>query len=206
MTDRQDDVEILDRRTTYQGIFRLDLYRLRHRRHDGGWSPPLLREVFERGHGAALLPYDPVDDAVVLIEQFRIGALLGGLPPWQIEIPAGIIEAGEAAPAVARREALEEAGCTVDRLEPIGRFALSPGASTETVALFCGRVDSRGLGGIHGLAAEAEDIAVRVRPFAEAMRLVAAGGVANAFTVIALQWLALHRDEVGRRWAAAPAA
>jgi ADP-ribose pyrophosphatase len=207
MTDRHPDVEILDRRTAYQGIFRLDLYRVRHRLHDGGWSRPLVREIFERGHGAALLPYDPVADAVVLIEQFRIGALLGGLPPWQIEIPAGIIDAGEAAGAVARREAQEEAGCSVDRLEAIGRFALSPGAVTETVALFCGRVDSRGLSGtIHGLAAEAEDIKVQVRPFDEAIGLVGSGGIVNAISVIALQWLALHREALRRRWAVAPPA
>jgi ADP-ribose pyrophosphatase len=205
MTDRHPDVDILDRRTAYRGIFRLDVYRLRHRLHVGGWSPPLLREVFERGHGAALLPYDPAADAVILIEQFRIGALLGGLPPWQIEIPAGIIEPGEAAAAVARRETREEAGCSVDQLEAIGRFALSPGAATETVALFCGRVDSRGLGGIHGLAEEAEDIKVEVRPFEEAIGLVESGSIANAFSVIALQWLALHREALRRRWAAAPA-
>ena len=206
MTDRHDDVEILESNTVYRGIFRVDLYRLRHRLHAGGWSRTLIREVFERGHGAALLPYDPVDDAVVLIEQFRIGALLGGLPPWQVEIPAGIIEAGEATAAVARRETREEAGCSVDRLEPIGRFALSPGALTETVALFCGRVASRGLGGLHGLEEEAEDIKVRVQPFDTAMGLVQSGGIANAFSVIALQWLALNRIALRRRWADPPAA
>ncbi len=62
--DRPDDVEIIARETAYEGHFRLDRYRLRHRLFDGGMSPELKREVFERGHAAALLPYDPVRDEV----------------------------------------------------------------------------------------------------------------------------------------------
>jgi ADP-ribose pyrophosphatase len=199
MAERQ-DIEIERQETVYRGYLRVDRYRLRHRRHDGGWSRTICRELVERGHGAALLPYDPWADAVLLVEQFRIGALAAGLPPWQIEIPAGIIDPGETAEAVARRETGEEAGATVDRVEPIGRFLLSSGALSETVALYCGRIDSRGLGGVHGLAEEDEDIAVSVQPFDAAWRLLETGAVANAFTVIALQWLALNRDALRRRW------
>ena len=198
--EASDAVEILERPAGYVGIFRIERYRLRHRKHGGGWTRPLDREVFVRGHGAAVLPYDPAADAVVLIEQFRIGALVGGLAPWQIEVPAGVIEDGEDAAAVARREALEETGCLVDDLQWIARLAVSPGAASETIALFCGRVDSRGAGGVHGVASEDEDIRVMVYPLAQALDLVAADGIANAFTVVALQWLALHRDEVRDRW------
>jgi ADP-ribose pyrophosphatase len=195
-----EDVVIERRETVYRGYLRVDEYRLRHRRHDGGWSRAIERELVERGHGAALLPYDPWADAVVLIEQFRIGALAAGLTPWQVEIPAGIIGPGETAEAVARRETREEAGGVVDRIEPIGRFLLSSGALSETIALFCGRLDSRGLGGVHGLAEEDEDIAAVVRPFEAAWRLAESGGVANSFSVIALQWLALNRTALRERW------
>lgn len=195
-----DDVEIHGQVTAYRGYLRVDQYRLRHRRHDGGWSRAIERELVERGHGAALLPYDPWADAVVLVEQFRIGALAAGLPPWQIEIPAGVIDPGEMPEAVARRETREEAGGEVDRVEPIGRYLLSPGALSETVALYCGRIDSRGLGGVHGLAHEDEDIAVTARPFAEAWALVESGDIAGAFSVLALQWLALHRAALRERW------
>ena len=195
-----EDVEIEQRATLYRGYLRVDRYRLRHRRHDGGWSRVIERELVERGHGAALLPYDPAADAVLLIEQFRVGALAAGLPPWQVEIPAGIIDPGETPEAVARRETAEEAGAAVDRVEPIGRFLLSSGALSETIALYCGRIDSRGLGGLHGLAEEDEDIAVAIHPFDAAWRLVESGAVANSFTVIALQWLALNRAALRQRW------
>lgn len=167
-----EDIEILERTTRYQGYFRIDFYRLRHRLFAGGWSGEVHREVFERGHAAGVLPYDPVADALVLIEQFRIGAMLAELPAWQIEVVAGIIEPGEAPEAVARREAVEEAGCEVRDLIPIHRYTVSPGGTSESCQLYCGRVDSRGIGGVHGVAAEHEDIRVDVFPYAEAMRLL----------------------------------
>ncbi|RLA04640.1 MAG: ADP-ribose diphosphatase, partial [Gammaproteobacteria bacterium] len=70
----RDDVELLDHDTVFQGYFHMDRYRLRHRKYDGDWSRPITREVLERGHAAAVLPYDPVTDRVLLIEQFRAGA------------------------------------------------------------------------------------------------------------------------------------
>jgi ADP-ribose pyrophosphatase len=84
-------VEILDQTVGYNGYFRIERYRLRHRLFSGTWSRELVREVFERGHAAAVLPYDPVLDQVVLIEQFRIGALQTPGDPWLVEIVAGII-------------------------------------------------------------------------------------------------------------------
>ena len=201
----ENDVEIIEKRTLYQGYFRIDSYRLRHRLHAGGWSDAIDRELFERGHVAAVLPYDPVADTVVLLEQFRVGAYVAGLPSWQIEIVAGIIEAGETVEAVARRESAEEAGCEILELAPICRYLVSPGGATETVMLYCGRVDSRGLGGIHGLKHEHEDIRVDVVPYEQARDWLDRGRIGNALTLIALQWLALHRDELRGRWLAAPA-
>ena len=125
-------IEVLEKIPAYRGYFRVDSYRLRHRRFDGGWTPVLEREVFERGHAAALLPYDPRRDEVVLIEQFRVGALAAGLDPWLIEIVAGIIEPGEAADEVARRETHEETGLNVGRIERIAEVFVSPGGASET--------------------------------------------------------------------------
>jgi ADP-ribose pyrophosphatase len=136
----------------------------------------------------------------VLIEQFRIGALAAGREPWIIETVAGIIEAGESPEAVARREAEEEAGCAILDLQWIGECLVSPGGASETVTLFLGRVDSDGLGGIHGMDDENEDIKVHVVAFAEALRWVEAGRIGNASTILLLQWLALHGDEMQTRW------
>jgi len=195
------DVEILDKSEQYKGYFRINRYRLRHRLYAGGWSGELQRELFERGHAVGVLPYDPAADSVVLIEQFRIGALVAGMGPWLTEVVAGIIEEGEAPEEVARRETREEAGIEVMDLMPICRYLVSPGGSSESVILFCGRVDSRGAGGIHGLAAEHEDIKVDVVPYAEAMRRLEEGDFTNAISIIALQWLALHRGRVRTAWA-----
>ncbi len=194
------DVEILSRETVYRGYFRIDRYRLRHRRHDGGWTGEITREVFERGHVAAVLPYDPGRDTVVLIEQFRIGAFAAGEPCWLTEIVAGVIDEGESAEAVARREMEEETGCAVSALEPIGSYLSSPGGASESVALYVGRVDSSGAGGVHGLAAEEEDIRVLVRSWAEVAGGLQQGLFTNGATLIALQWLALNRPRLRERW------
>jgi len=197
-----DAVRIIDRETRYQGFFRLDRYRFRHRLHDGGWSPEVLREVTQRRRAVGLLLYDPVGDAVVLVEQFRIAAHVAGYSSWQLEVVAGLVDRdGESDHEVARREAQEEAGLAVEgELLPIHHFLTSPGGGTETVALFCGRVDASRAGGVHGLAEEHEDIKVVVKPYAEVMRMLRTGKIENAITLLALYWLATHRPRLRRLW------
>ncbi len=192
--------EIIGKEELYRGYSRVYRYRFRHRLFAGGWSSEIAREVFERGQAVGVLPYDPAADAVVLIEQFRIGALTAGLSPWQTEIVAGIIEDGEAPEAVARREAIEEAGATISAMIPIYRYLVSPGVASEAVQLYCGRVESRGLGGYHGLPEEHEDIRVEVLPWAEARARLTSGGITNALAIIALQWFALNREQVRQTW------
>lgn len=193
-------VDLIERETSYQGYFRIDRYVLRHRLFAGGMSEPLTREVFERGHAVAVLPYDPERDAVVLVEQFRIGAYAAGRAPWLIEIVAGIIDEGETPTDVAHRELREEAGLTADHVEPIGEAMLSPGGTSETVTLYCARVDARTADGIHGLADEHEDIRVISMQVADALVALERGDIVSAPAVIALQWLALHRESLRERW------
>jgi ADP-ribose pyrophosphatase len=191
--DTPESVEILETQTPFHGFFRIDRYTLRHRTHDGGWSEPMTREVFERGHSVALLPYDPARDEVVLIEQFRLGALAAAMPAWQVEVVAGIIEPGEEPEAVARREGEEEAGLSVQRLIPISHYLATPGGSSETIRLYCGLIDATDAGGLHGLDHDYEDIHARAMPFDAAFALLGQGPADNAPTVIALTWLALNR-------------
>jgi len=194
-------VEVTERTAVFSGYFRVDRYRLRHRRFDGGWTGEMTREVFERGHAAAVLPYDPARDVVVLIEQFRIGALAAGLEPWLIETVAGIVEPGETAEDVVRREAREEAGCEILALERIGAVMPSPGGCSEVLDLFCGRVAADGLGGLHGVDDEHEDIRAFALPLSEALDRLARGEILNANAVMTLQWLALNRTQLRDRWA-----
>jgi ADP-ribose pyrophosphatase len=199
-----EDVEIRGTRNGYHGYSRLDLYRLRHRTFAGGWTPEFEREMLDRGQAVAVLLYDPEADAVVLVEQFRLGAYCAGLPPWQLEAVAGIIDPGEAPAAVAERETAEEAGCTVTDLVEICRFLASPGITNETVTLYCGRARSAGRdGAIHGLLDEHEDIRVVVLPLAAALEHIARQTLANVPALIGLQWLALNRDALRRRWGVA---
>lgn len=199
----RDDAEVLEQTPAYRGFFGVDVLRLRHRLFAGGWSRPMSRELFRRGEAAGVLLYDPDRDTLVLIEQFRVGALAAGESPWLLEVVAGITDPGEAAEDVVRREAQEEAGCTIlGDLVPISRFLPSPGACSEVISLYCGRVDSRGVGGLHGLAEENEDIRVLAVPAADAIAWLDAGRFTNAIALVALGWFARHRDSLRHRWPA----
>lgn len=192
-------VEIIRKWAMHEGFFRLDKYRLRHELFRGGMSREMSRELFERGHAVAMLPYDPRRDELVLLEQFRIGAIHDPDGPWLTEIVAGMIGPGESAAEVARREAMEEAGCQVAELIPISRYYVSPGGTSETIELYCGIVDaSQVQEGIYGLEEENEDIRVFKASFGEAVAWLESGRINSAAPIIALQWLMLNRERLRR--------
>lgn len=193
-------VELIERTVAFQGYFRVARYLFRHSLYQGGQSGEIQREVFERGQAAAVLPYDPLRDEVVLIRQFRAGSYVAGRHPWSWEIVAGIIEEGETAQDVALREAAEEASVKILELVRMYSVMLSPGACSETCTSFVGRIDATGVGGIFGLESENEDILVKAMPFAEARAMLDRDEIDNSVAVMALQWLALHRDEMRNRW------
>lgn len=196
----QKDLKILEKHTVYRGYFSIEKYSVQYRLFAGGWSKPVTREVFERGQAAAALLFDPVLNKIVLIEQFRVGVLGKNENPWLLELVAGIIDAGETPEQVALRETQEEAGLAAKQLMSICEYWASPGVCTETITLFCARVDASNAGGIHGLAEEQEDIRVHVIDTAIAYALVTNGTIKNAPTIIALQWLQLHEQTVKEKW------
>ncbi|RIA34608.1 ADP-ribose pyrophosphatase [Ectopseudomonas oleovorans] len=195
-----DAVDIIERETCFRGFYRLDRIKLRHRQYAGGMGPQLTRELFVRHDAVCVLPYDPQRDEVVLIEQFRVGAMEKVANPWLLELVAGLIDKDEEPEEVARREAIEEADLTLTSLWPITQYFPSPGGSNERVHLFVGRCSSEGAGGVHGLAEEGEDIRVQVMPLEDALSAVRDGRIDNAASIIALQWLALNREEVRGMW------
>ena len=194
-------VEIVEREACFRGFYALDRLHLRHEQFRGGMGPLISRELFVRHDAVCVLPYDPQLDRVVLIEQFRVGALDKSAHPWLLELVAGLIDKAESPEQVARREAEEEAGLTLGELWPVTAYYPSPGGSDERVHLFVGRCDSRGAGGIYGLAEEGEDIRVLVLSLDEALAALADGRIDNAASIIALQWLALNREKVRQAWA-----
>jgi ADP-ribose pyrophosphatase len=194
------DVDVLEHETAYQGYFRIDRYRIRHRLFAGGWSQAFMREIFERGTAVGVLLFDPVLNKIVLIEQFRIGAFLKSKSPWLFELVAGIAKPGESFEEVARRETVEEAGVEVLDLVPIYSFMTTPGACSERISLFCARVDASQASGIHGLAEEHEDIRVHVLDPDVVYAALQAGIIDNGIAIVALQWLQLQGNALRARW------
>ncbi len=195
------DVKLVSQETCFQGYFRMDRLTVRHPTFEGGLSDDIRREVFVRGNAVACLPYDPVSDKVVLIEQFRAGAYANGREDcWLIEPVAGIIEPGETPEEVAIRESLEEANCEILDLVEAGRHLTSPGAMDEEVVLFIGRCDADKVNGIHGLDEEGEDIRAFSIDFQSALDAAMHGKISNILTVTTLYWLALNRDDLRLQW------
>lgn len=156
----------------------------------------ITRDLFKRPNAVAVLLYDAAQDAVVLIEQFRIGVLSDPQGPWLLELVAGLVEPGESIEEVAVRECYEESGLAVQSLQHLYKFSPSPGGCEEYVDLFCAIVDSSEAGGLHGLASEGEDIKVHVFDALAAIDMLNTGQINNSFLIIALQWLSLNRESL----------
>jgi ADP-ribose pyrophosphatase len=198
-------VSIESDRTVWDGRFPVQLVSFRQRRFDGQTSGPRTWEMMRRGAAAAVLPYDPDTDEVLMIQQFRLPALAGGFDPVLDEIPAGLCDGEDGAEATALRETQEEAHVALDRLRRVGRFLLTAGGSDENATLFIGRMrappaDGQGVVGIGGLAAEQEDIRILLRPAAAAIATALDGGYANIITTTALLWLAARREALRAEW------
>lgn len=189
-------VEVAARDLTHIGFYRTERWRLRHPRFDGTMTAELEREVFLTSEAVVVLPYDPVRDAVLLIEQFRPNVMAAGDPnPWVAEPVAGLMDPGETPEDTAHRETAEEAGLSLNALHSVGRAYSSTGSSTEFVHLFIGIADFSTRVGGGGLASEGEDIRGLEQPFAALMEDLGAGRVRDMPLIVTAQWLAMNRDK-----------
>lgn len=182
--------------TKYQGFFKMNEYSLQHKLFSGEQSKIFTREIFERGDAVVVMPYDAKLDKVLLIEQFRPGALRGDDSPWLLEFIAGMFDENETPIEVAIREAKEETNLTIfpNDLVPIMQYLSSPGGMSERIHLYLAHFDSDQItdGAIHGLPEENEDILLHLVSRSCALDLLAQGKITNAATIIGLQWLALN--------------
>ncbi len=194
------DVRVVKESAAFTGYFSLRRVSLQHRLFAGGWSELLSREVFDRGDAVGVLPWDPVSDELIMLEQFRVGAMRGDDSPWMLELVAGVVEEGESDAQVARREAVEEAALEIQLLEPVATYYPSAGACSEQVRLFIGKTTRPAVAGIHGCSDEGEDIKVHVLPREQALALLAAGKILNGHSLITLQWLQIHGADLRERW------
>lgn len=193
---KQSDVEIIDKKRTFNGFFKIDEYHFRHALFSGGQSDVIVREIFERGDAVAVLPYDPKLNAVLLIEQIRIGALSETKSPWLLEVIAGMTDGSLDYEAVVRKEAQEESGIKLNHVELMLSYLSSPGGTSERIYLYYAETDLSEVGGVFGAPDEGEDIKVHIVPIEQAFALVDNGEVDNAATIICLQWLKLNQDKL----------
>lgn len=195
MTEK--NTKVLARELCYQGFYRMEKLQLQHRLFSGAMGPVINRELFVRPDAVCVLPYDQATDSVVLLEQFRVGALDKSPHPWLLEVVAGLIDEGEKPEHTAIREAREEAGLEFSQLLPVLQYYPSPGGSDERVHLYIGLCSVAGVHGrVMGVAEEGEDIRAHVLGFEHAMQRLACGEVDNAAAIICLQWLALNKQQV----------
>lgn len=192
----QHDVKITDIQPQYEGFLSIYKYRLRHRLFAGGWSEEIDRELMDRGDAVVVLPYDPVTDELVVLEQFRVGAMNNEQGPWLFEFVAGMFDGDESAQEVAERELMEEAGLTAKRLHEALTYYSSPGGTNERISIYIAEVDANQAAEFGGLAEEHEDIRVSTIGFADAVQMLAQGKFNNAASVIGLQWIQLNKSRL----------
>ncbi|HWL67705.1 MAG TPA: NUDIX domain-containing protein [Geminicoccus sp.] len=193
MTPRQPRrFQVLERQEVWRGFFSAEDLRIRHERFSGG-EVECARELWRQRDAVAVLPYDPATDRVLLVEQFRAGAIDAPEGPWVLEAIAGMIDGEDGAEETARRESLEEAGLVLDHLEEVAQFLSSPGCTTERVRVFLGLTTLPKQGAVFGLAHEGEDILTHVMGFEAAMAGLAQGRILGVTALVGLQALALRR-------------
>lgn len=193
------DVELLDRQEVYKGFFKMEKVSLRHRLFAGGWSATLSRELFVRGTAVAAIIYDPALKVIGMVEQFRIGLVddhKRSTGPWCLEVVAGMTEPNETPEQVMLRELQEEAGIVPDKLVHICDYYSSPGGTSERLDLYCAVADLSNAGELFGLPEEGEDIRLVVLPEEDVFTSLYGGQYNNAATLICLQWLQMHREQL----------
>jgi len=200
------DAKVISQEMLYSGHIKLMKFHFKFRLFKGGWSDEVVRECFLAKPAVGVLLFNPESDEIILIEQFRPGTYQTHSPsdsqhsPWLLELVAGLIESNESIEDVAKRESMEEAGCEILDLVPIGEFFTSPGVSTGYFYLFCARIKQTHTGGLFGLDHEHEDIRAHVVTKQEAFELLESGRIKNAPTIIALQWLQLNQQKIYSLW------
>jgi ADP-ribose pyrophosphatase len=177
----------------HDGHLKVDRLTLTHALIGGGTSDPIVREVVKRRQAVAVLLYAPASDRVVVVEQFRVGAV-GHCHPWVLEPVAGLLEPGEDPIATVAREVEEETGLTASNFTPITTYFSSVGGSNEVTHLYAAEVDLAGwdCDRPRGLATEGEDIQPRVFSLPELQLHLAEQPICCASLVMAVQWLQLR--------------
>tara|TARA_B100000575_G_C23030746_1_gene593433 strand:+ start:87 stop:668 length:582 start_codon:yes stop_codon:yes gene_type:complete len=184
--------KIINKKNIYNGFFKMDEITLKYKKYDGSWSNEVKREIFGGAEVSAVLPYDPKNKRIVLIQQFRPGTILRNTKHYLDEIVAGIVDKNENPENAAKRECFEETGCKIKKIIPIQGYFPAPGSSQSFYHLFIGEVDSPNNIYIKGLETENEDILVKSYSYEEVKKKLKNGEILNGLTLVALQWFFLN--------------
>lgn len=190
------NLTIVKKEVIWQGYFKMLKYYFTHSLFDGATSGVIERELFERDTAVAVIPYDPMTDEIVLVQQIRVGTFEHDVNPWMTELVAGMIEEGEMPDDVAKRELYEETGLTCHCLEKIMSYLVSPGGTSEKIELYIAYVDAASAKEIAGLESEGEDIKTLTLKASDAIEKLSQGEFQNGVTIIGLQWLALNHQRI----------
>ena len=180
----------------HDGFFKLHEINFNHKKHSGKWNLEVIREVFGGAHVATVLPYDPIKKKIVLLKQFRAGALKRNHDPILIEIVAGIIDKDENPSDAAKRECIEETGCNVKKIQKIYSYYPAPGSSESYYHFFLAEIDSFEGEKIFGQEHENEDILVKAYSVDEVKKLLLNQKIINGVTIMALQWFFLNNFKI----------
>lgn len=191
----RDDITAFDTRRPWSGFYSIQETDYSYPRFDGRQSERIVRATYVTGEAVNVLPYDPVHDRVLLIEQFRLAAhVAGDEHPWKIECVAGRIDPGEAPADCAHRETHEETGLTLNRLLPAASYYPQVGGTTTFFHAYVGLADLSDVTQSHrGLEDEAEDIRTHVIGYDEAMSMLSEGLLDNGPLILLLLWLGSQR-------------
>ncbi len=191
---QSNDVEIKSSTFCHEGHFKVFTHQLRYKKFSGQWSAWIDREQIKLPRAVGVILYDPKQDNLVLVEQFRVGPLgEAGAENWLLEVVAGYVDDGETLEDAVIREAKEEANVVVEKLIHAHDYYSSPGGLSERLSIFCGIIDSVGVGGVHGVSNEHEDIKVHVLKYIDVERDLTKGMLTSSSTLIALLWLKMNR-------------
>ncbi len=184
--------KIISKKNIFNGFFKMNEVEMKYRKFNGNWSPQIKRELFGGAQVAAVLPYDPKKQEIVLIRQFRPGTISKGFDNYLFEVPAGIIDKGENPKTAAKRECFEETGYKIKKLKDIYSYFPAPGSSESFYHIFIGEVHSINEVRIKGLDKENEDILVKSYKVNEVEKMLRKRKILNGLTLIALQWFFLN--------------
>jgi len=184
--------KIINKKNLYSGFFSLNKYEFIHEKHNGEWTSAVEREIFSGAHVSTLLPYDPIKKEIILIQQFRAGALSRYDENYLLEIVAGIVDEGENPEQTAIRECFEETGCEVKQIHPVQSYFPAPGSSESYYHLYLGEIQAFDGERIKGLEKENEDILVKSFKIEEVKQMLKEKKIMNGLTLVALQWFFLE--------------